>query len=85
MYSILPGRDDLGQRQRRFAALGARRIDHRRGDVVERLGAAAAEVEDAARLGMGEEPEVDGDDVVDEDEVARLLARRRSRRTARTA
>jgi hypothetical protein len=68
------GGDRLGERERGLAACRTRRVDDRRGDVVERLGAAAAEIEDAARLGMGEEPEVDGDDVVDEDEVARLLA-----------
>ena len=86
MYSIVPVRDELpASGSARLAARRARGVDDRRGDVVERLRPAAAEVEDAARLGMLEEPEVDRDDVVDEDEVAHLLARRRSRRTRRTA
>ena len=66
----------------RFGAAG---VDDGEGDVVERLGPAGAEVEDAARLRMLEEPEVDRDHVVDDDEVAALLARARSRRTRRTA
>ena len=74
MYSIVPGAtisasDSAGSPRAARAALTTAA-----GDVVERLGAAAAEVEDAARLGVGEEPEVDRDHVVDEDEIARLLA-----------
>src|SRR5215218_1005193 len=43
----LAGGHHLGQRLRRLAAFGARGIDDRHGDVVERLRMAAAEVEDA--------------------------------------
>src|ERR1035441_9965889 len=72
----LSGANELGERQRRLAAPGPAGIDDGERHVVERLRPAAAEVEDAARLRMIEEPEVDGNDVVDVDEIAPLLAGR---------
>src|ERR1035441_9102918 len=63
----LSGATGRAERHRPLAAPGPAGIDDGERHVVERLRPAAAEVEDAARLRMLEEPEVDGDDVVDVD------------------
>src|ERR1019366_2495105 len=67
---------EVCERQHGFAARGPTGIDDGERDIVERLGPATAEIEDATGLRMLQEPEVDGNDIVDEDEVAPLLAGR---------
>ena len=63
-------RDQVANRQRRLATQRPHGVHGGHGHVVERLGAAGAEVEDAALVGMLEEPQVHGDHVIHEDEVA---------------
>src|SRR5882672_4567954 len=65
---------EFGQGQCGLTLERTRRVDGRDGDVVEGLCAPAAEVEDAARLRVLQEPDIDGYHVIDGDEVARLFA-----------
>src|SRR5690606_15533744 len=69
------GRHHARQVERRLAAQLPQGGDHGARDVVERLRPAGAAVEDAAHRRVVEAVQVDRDDVVHMDEVARLFAR----------
>src|SRR5690606_16838809 len=66
--------DQLVQRQGRFAALLPQGIDDSGGHIVERLRTARAAIENTRHLGVVEEMQIDGDHVVDRNEIAALPA-----------
>ena len=74
MYSIMPCAAQLRERERRLACRARQALIDGRGDVVEALRAAGAELKMPETLAVVEEMQVDLDHVLDRDEIAPLLA-----------
>jgi len=69
------GSDRVRQWQRGVPGCAASGVDDCQRDIVERLGPPGTKIEQAAACGMVEKPEIDGNHIVDIDEIALLLTR----------